>query len=59
MALPHIRPDLFVCCHAAIYNRSFGVLLWEVVTFGELPLDNLNTEEIIELAETKTLCHQR
>lgn len=52
--------------HACIYRyvifyiyRSFGVLLWEVVTYGEAPLDKLSTEDIIERAERQSLIHTR
>lgn len=39
--------------------RSYGVLLWEVVTFGELPLKKMEPEDIIKMADNKTLFHSR
>ena len=35
--------------------RSFGVLIWEVATYGEVPHENLQTRDIIELAANGTL----
>ena len=35
------------------------MLLWEIVTYGKLPLSELETEEIIQKAEVKELYHPR
>ena len=35
------------------------MLLWEVVTFGELPFEDLSTEDVIKMAESKELVHPR
>lgn len=48
----------FYLAHTLLY-RSYGVLLWEIVTFGELPLGNFQTNEIVELAQSKELTHPR
>ena len=36
-------------------HRSFGVLVWEVATYGEPPHDNLQTRDVIEMAGNGTL----
>ena len=41
-------------CHS---YRSYGVLLWEIVTYGDVPLLGLTTESIIEEAHKQTLKH--
>ena len=35
--------------------RSYGVLVWEVVTFGEFPHDKLQVNELVELASNGSL----
>ena len=35
------------------------MLLWEILTFGELPLTELKTSDIIDLAESHELVHPR
>lgn len=46
----------FVC---KLYNlyRSYGVLLWEIVSYGDVPLVGFTTESIIEEAHKQTLKH--
>lgn len=39
-----------MCAH-----RSFGVLVWEVATYGNIPHDNFQTKDIIEMAGDNTL----
>lgn len=39
--------------------RSYGVLLWEIVTYGEIPLKNMSNSEILDMAERKVLKHLR
>lgn len=41
------------------FCRSYGVLLWEIVTYGELPLRSVSSEEIVNMAENRTLQHTR
>ena len=45
----HIYIDIF------IKYRSFGVLIWEIATYGEVPHSNLQTRDIIEMAANGTL----
>jgi hypothetical protein len=47
------------CVHKHDECRSYGVLLWEILTFGELPLADLKTSDIIDLAESHELLHPR
>ena len=35
------------------------MLLWEILTFGELPLTDLKTNDIIDLAQSHELVHPR
>jgi hypothetical protein len=39
--------------------RSFGVLLWEIVSYGRTPLDDVVMEDIVNAAQECTLCHAR
>ena len=32
-----------------IFYRSFGVTLWEVITFGSLPYSDLSNEHVLRL----------
>lgn len=43
-------------CFSCVY-RSFGVLLWEIVTYGSVPLVGITTEKVVEEAQNKTLRH--
>jgi len=41
---------------ASVYpNRSYGVLVWEVITFGETPHKEYITADIVEMANYGTL----
>ena len=45
-----------LCC--VIYTcRSYGVLLWEMVSYGALPLYGLSSHEIAEHAQSGKLQH--
>ena len=35
--------------------RSYGVLVWEVATYGEPPLEGIKVSELIELASNGSL----
>ena len=35
------------------------MLLWEILSFGELPLTDLKTNDIIDLAQSRELVHPR
>ena len=37
--------------------RSYGVLLWEIASYGALPLESCKVQEVVEMAEQKTLMH--
>ena len=39
--------------------RSFGVLLWEIVSYGGTPLDDVSMEGVVNAAENGTLRHAR
>ena len=41
----------------SLYNcyRSYGVLVWEVATFGDSPHEGVQVREIIELANNSSL----
>ena len=38
-------------------GRSYGVLLWEIVTYGGVPLMGLSTDDVVEKAQNQTLSH--
>ena len=40
-------------------GRSFGVVLWEIVTFGEIPLKGMSSHDIVSAAQDGVLCHSR
>ena len=40
-------------------DRSFGVLLWEIVTYGQTPLSDTSVEDIVDAAQNSALCHAR
>lgn len=40
-------------------NRSFGVLLWEIFTYGRTPLADNSIEDIIDAAQNGSLYHTR
>ena len=41
------------------YYRSYGVLLWEIVSYGKTPLGDSSVEDIISAAQNRTLYHAR
>ena len=45
------------CIH--YYHRSYGVVLWEITSYGESPLDDMEAKDIVEAAENGTLKHSR
>ena len=40
-----------------MFNRSYGVLLWEIVSYGMMPMENCKPQEIVEMAQNETLSH--
>ena len=40
-----------------IIIRSYGVLLWEIATFAQMPLEGKSAEDIVKMAENSTLFH--
>ena len=39
--------------------RSYGVVIWEITSYGDSPLDDMEANDIVESAENGTLCHSR
>ena len=37
--------------------RSYGVLLWEIVTYGAVPLAGMSTDSMLQAANDHTLLH--
>ena len=48
-----------ICIDIFIKYRSFGVLIWEIATYGEVPHSNLQTRDIIEMSASGTLMVNR
>ena len=44
-----IKLKYFVSC------RSFGILVWEIATYGKTPFKNLSVEDIIQMASDGSL----
>ena len=40
-------------------NRSYGVVLWEITSYGDAPLDDMEAKDIVEAAQDGTLQHSR
>ena len=45
--------------HYSILNRSYGVVLWEITSYGEASLNDMEANDIIEAAQDGTLQHSR
>lgn len=41
------------------YFRSYGVVLWEIASYGDGPLDDMEANDIVEAAQDGTLQHLR
>ena len=53
-----LSPHTYSSCYVHSFCiRSYGVLLWEIVTYGQTPLEGLDTQAIVNKAEDKTLRH--
>ena len=39
--------------------RSYGVVLWEITSYGDSPLDDMEAKDIVEAAQDGTLQHSR
>ena len=39
--------------------RSYGVILWEITSYGDAPLDDMEAKDIVEAAQDGTLQHSR
>ena len=39
--------------------RSYGVVLWEITSYGDAPLDDMEAKDIVEAAQDGTLQHSR
>ena len=51
---------MLICEHLYNYSvyvsaRSFGVLVWEVATYGETPYKQLQTSDIMAMARDESL----
>ena len=40
-------------------HRSYGVVLWEITSYGESPLDDMEAKDVIEAAQDRTLSHPK
>ena len=41
------------------FCRSYGVVLWEITSYGDGPLDDMEAKDIVEAAQDGTLQHSR
>lgn len=39
--------------------RSYGVVLWEITSYGDTPLDDMEANDIVQAAQDGTLKHSR
>ncbi len=39
--------------------RAYGVMIWEILTFGQQPLPDMSTQDIIDAAQNGHLQHTR
>ncbi len=39
--------------------RAYGVVVWEILMFGQLPLPNKDTQDIVKAAQNKKLEHSK
>lgn len=54
----HYLNDFFICENKIFFLlRSYGVLLWEIATYGTVPLESCSVQEIVEMAQQKILNH--
>ena len=50
-----------ICTYVVMYNntlfcyRSFGILVWEVATYGKTPFSKTPTKDIVEMASNGSL----
>ncbi|CAI8011353.1 Inactive tyrosine-protein kinase transmembrane receptor ROR1 [Geodia barretti] len=54
-----MAPEIFLTGQFTISSDvwSYGVLLWEMVSYGALPLPGMTSRDIAEAAQTRTLHH--
>ena len=52
-----VKRDYF--CTSLFFLRAYGVVIWEILNFGQLPLPNRDTQDIIKAAQNKRLKHSR
>ena len=41
------------------FCRSYGVVIWEITSYGDAPLDDMEAKDIVEAAQDGTLQHPR
>ena len=51
--------DLITESSTCKHIRSYGVVLWEIGSFGKFPLADMQPDEIIEKAERGILEHKK
>ena len=45
--------------NTVVLCRSYGVVLWEITSYGDAPLDDMEAKDIVEAAQDGTLQHSR
>ena len=48
---------MYMYRHALFVTRSYGVILWEILTFGGLPYSDLSNELVVRLVLQEKKLH--
>ena len=43
----------------ASLSRAYGVLLWEIASYGETPLNDYDAQEVVDMAQNSSLRHSQ